>query len=705
MRSETNLTPTHARSLANHRNRPGIDKCVAGGGFDYEVEGEGHGLGGLRNRIAVEVTNHRRVELRERFGIDCIAVTAQSSHTGGSLMSQRECAGSNRPPLSIPAEEPVSIVPSEHRRIGSPVVPQSAISAAVAITSPAPFELPCFSLSRWRRASVTSQLLLILKHPASGVGQPANSVVRREESLFPAALLPFCAGVPAIGVGHPARYTTCSLSGLAFDPQRSSVAPFQSRAAVVAQPESPVPDMRPAEARSRKRDKPEGVTHGFQVSLYKIEPYASAAARNLLSSDDCRLALFDEVEESGPQMPLVSKPLSFACRAERLARARSCPDRTIVGPTGATQGEAMHSDSCEEVALSKSSKLIWSDIFNAPFVNDAGRDVATSDQFAQPSRGEGVDLVVVSDAQPIAAIANRIVERVGHGLDLDRLRNAKISHEAVTFLVREGADFAEALGICAARSGCDNYTHEAKTKLSIVVASRIMLNVETLNRIDRALPQGRIPLVVYTQGQIAHLPIVSHSPLPIRNEASGELLTRWHRRATLENSIDGLHGDAEHQRQQLWRCIFPAEMTGADHAAVIIPQIIDGARRGAVPRFHLPNPRSQSPATRAAGGEIRRRVTLAVDGAATGADDAGRGGDGQRGVYVGEARAHTTPAFAVGRVEAQDCIVTAPAVARSIEAASSSVGRNAPRLTLLMMLRSRPTRAPISLSVSLFFSI
>ena len=40
--------------------------------------------------------------------VDGIAVGAQASHSGGSPMSQRECAGFNWPPLSIPAQEPVS---------------------------------------------------------------------------------------------------------------------------------------------------------------------------------------------------------------------------------------------------------------------------------------------------------------------------------------------------------------------------------------------------------------------------------------------------------------------------------------------------------------------------------------------------------------------------------------------------------------------
>ncbi|MGC5804975.1 hypothetical protein SNK22_25525, partial [Ralstonia pseudosolanacearum] len=41
---------------------------------------------------------------------------------------------------------------------------------------------------------------------AFGVAQPeTNAAVFRLLSLLPAALLPFCAGVPAIGVGQPAN--------------------------------------------------------------------------------------------------------------------------------------------------------------------------------------------------------------------------------------------------------------------------------------------------------------------------------------------------------------------------------------------------------------------------------------------------------------------------------------------------------------------
>ena len=117
----------------------------------------------------------------------------------------------------------------------------------------------------------------------------AGATVRRLLSLFPAALLPFCAGVPAMGVGHPASHAT--------RPSRAfsgtfccSLPSFQSRVVGVGQadtaPVVPISDVRRTDARSRKRDTPEGVTHGFQVSVYKVDPRLCVLARNLFSKDD-----------------------------------------------------------------------------------------------------------------------------------------------------------------------------------------------------------------------------------------------------------------------------------------------------------------------------------------------------------------------------------------------------------------------------------
>jgi hypothetical protein len=58
--------------------------------------------------------------------------------------------------------------------------------------------------------------------------------------------------------------------------------------------------VRRTDARRRERDTPEGVTQGFHISVYKVDPIIDSFARNLLSKDDCRLADFDEVVEGGP---------------------------------------------------------------------------------------------------------------------------------------------------------------------------------------------------------------------------------------------------------------------------------------------------------------------------------------------------------------------------------------------------------------------
>jgi hypothetical protein len=118
--------------------------------------------------------------------------------------------------------------------------------------------------------------------------------------------------------------------------------------------------MRAAEARSAQICRPEGVARCFHVSRYKIEPVESR--RNLLSNDDCRSALRDEVEPVGPEMPLVIKPSAFACRAERLAGTRACPNWCIVIPPSASQGVAPDTDPGKEVTLGVSPQIVGSDI-------------------------------------------------------------------------------------------------------------------------------------------------------------------------------------------------------------------------------------------------------------------------------------------------------------------------------------------------------
>lgn len=153
--------------------------------------------------------------------------------------------------------------------------------------------------------------------------------------------------------------------------------------------------MRGTDARRRKRDRPEGVTQGFQVIVYKVDPRISVFARNLLSKDDWRLALADEVIPGRPEVPLIIKSSSFACRAERLARTGTGPNRSIVGPACAPEGMRPDADTGEEVALCVSANIFWSNIFNAPFIDITGGDVPPPNQISQPLSRVGINFVVV----------------------------------------------------------------------------------------------------------------------------------------------------------------------------------------------------------------------------------------------------------------------------------------------------------------------
>jgi hypothetical protein len=106
------------------------------------------GMGNLAG-VASNGFEIRGYELRCRFSIDGVSVGAQASHAAGSPMSQRECAGFNWPPLSIPAEEPVSICPEAVNRAAllsewprfplamHPCPPACSLSIAVGVGHPA----------------------------------------------------------------------------------------------------------------------------------------------------------------------------------------------------------------------------------------------------------------------------------------------------------------------------------------------------------------------------------------------------------------------------------------------------------------------------------------------------------------------------------------------------------------------------------------
>ena len=139
----------------------------------------------------------------------------------------------------------------------------------------------------------------------------------------------------------------------------------------------------------------------FQVSRHKVDPLPASRAFNLLPNDAVRATLADEPVEGGPKVPLVSKPAAFACRAERLAWAGSGPERMIGGDSRLSQGKRPSAEAGEKVALSKSNKLVWRNVFNAPFVHYARRNFSRLNQVAQPRRAIGVYFVVEIHAEAL----------------------------------------------------------------------------------------------------------------------------------------------------------------------------------------------------------------------------------------------------------------------------------------------------------------
>jgi hypothetical protein len=104
--------------------------------------------------------------------------------------------------------------------------------------------------------------------------------------------------------------------------------------------------------------------------LYKVEPCVCVTACNLFAKDMLRSALADEMEEVGPKVPLVSKPISLpaALKGWHGQEPVQTGDRQAIRRGG---GMGPDADSGEKVALGKSSEVVRCDIFNTPFVNFA----------------------------------------------------------------------------------------------------------------------------------------------------------------------------------------------------------------------------------------------------------------------------------------------------------------------------------------------
>jgi len=209
-----------------------------------------------------------------------------------------------------------------------------------------------------------------------------------------------------VGAFHCDRGSPCSATASVsvvpawcFDPSWRELVlflePFESCTVGVGHPIQALSDMRSTDARSADIGCFAGVIRFFQVSLYSVEPSEPVLACNLLAKNDRRSLRGNEAVEIGPEVALIIEPSALSCGAEGLAGAGACPNRSIVWPSCKPQGVRPDADACEEMALRESSKVVGSDINNAPLVNDTRRDMPGSDQVAQPLGCIRVEFVIV----------------------------------------------------------------------------------------------------------------------------------------------------------------------------------------------------------------------------------------------------------------------------------------------------------------------
>jgi hypothetical protein len=154
--------------------------------------------------------------------------------------------------------------------------------------------------------------------------------------------------------------------------------------------------VRRADAASWQYGRPAGVAFAFQVRENSVDPAPSNRRFNLLSKDDCRAALSDKRKPRRPQVAFVIGRLTRSGGAEWLAGATSTPNRSVVGPACEPERDRPSADAGEEMCLGVAFEVIGLYVLDAALVHVARRDMPCGNEIAEPLRGVGVDLVVVS---------------------------------------------------------------------------------------------------------------------------------------------------------------------------------------------------------------------------------------------------------------------------------------------------------------------
>jgi len=150
-------------------------------------------------------------------------------------------------------------------------------------------------------------------HPATGITFAASA-----DNAPPAWFGPPFDPSVALGVFQPA-ICTAVFSAMPPSLPGGILPPVLSFARGVGHPKQSLSDMGRARARSAQIGGPDCISQCFQVSTYSSEPFTSILARNLLSKDDWRAVLLDEVSEDWPEVSFIVFSPSLAGVRERLA--------------------------------------------------------------------------------------------------------------------------------------------------------------------------------------------------------------------------------------------------------------------------------------------------------------------------------------------------------------------------------------------------
>jgi hypothetical protein len=212
----------------------------------------------------------------------------------------------------------------------------------------------------------------------------------------------FPESIDALGVGHPAN-RAASVNGVPECRPLSveyAAAPLDAASCLVGvghpdgTEEQPLSDVRRPDARSAQIRSPDGVARSFQISANNVEPCEASPARNLLSKDDWRAALADELEPDGPEVALVGEAEAGTGAGEGLAGTASGPDGAVVGPPGEAKGVGPGAEAGKGMELRGGGRLGGREGLDGACIDGPSSDVSRSREVLQPRGGERVELIV-----------------------------------------------------------------------------------------------------------------------------------------------------------------------------------------------------------------------------------------------------------------------------------------------------------------------